>query len=224
VDIASITPVAQDYLKAIWSATEWGGVPATGKTLAARFGTTTANASDVVKRLTAQGLLTHEPYRAIELTPAGERVAIAMVRKHRLIEAFLVTSLGYGWDEVHDEAEILEHAASSLLIERIDALLGYPRADPHGDPIPLASGETRHPVGAVVLTVAPVGPYIVERISDDDPGRLGYFAEVGLVPGADADVTAQDAHAHTTRLATAIRVDVTLGAPASAAVWVSPRP
>ena len=122
--VDELTAVAQDYLKVIWSATEWGDPPITTKGLAARLGTTQANVSETVKRLAAQGLVTYESYRPVRLTARGERLAVAMVRRHRLIEAFLVGVLDYRWDEVHDEAEALEHAASDTLIDRIDALLG----------------------------------------------------------------------------------------------------
>lgn len=178
-----ITPVAEDFLKAIWSATEWGGVPATGKSLAERFGTTPASVTDTIKRLAGQGLLTHEPYKPVQLTPAGERHALAMVRKHRLIESFLVRTLGYSWDEVHDEAENLEHAVSDKMIERIDSLLGHPEKDPHGDPIPASNGTTAHPPNAVLLADAAPGSYEITRISDDDPALLAVLAEQGVLPG-----------------------------------------
>ncbi|RAE81292.1 hypothetical protein DN545_42110, partial [Burkholderia multivorans] len=102
--------------------------------LAQRFGTTKANVTEVLKRLDELGLIHRVPYRPPELTAAGETIAVSMVRRHRLIETFLVESLGYSWDEIHDEAESLEHAASDLLIDRIDEFLGHPAADPHGDP------------------------------------------------------------------------------------------
>ncbi|WP_372697282.1 metal-dependent transcriptional regulator [Arthrobacter sp. JSM 101049] len=188
-----ISRVAEDFLKAIWSATEWGGAPITGKALAERFGTTAANVSDTIRRLTAQGLVSHEPYKPVRLTPAGERHAVAMVRKHRLIESFLVRTLGYSWEEVHDEAENLEHAASETMIDRIDALLGHPDRDPHGDPIPAADGTTPHPKHAVKLTDASPGSYEVTRISDDDPAVLRLLAGHGLRPGSMITVGTRDA-------------------------------
>lgn len=106
-EVDALTPVAQDYLKVIWAATEWGEPPITTKGLATRFGTTQANVSETVRRLEAQGLVAYEPYRPVVLTELGVRLAMAMVRRHRLIECFLATTLGYGWDEVHDEAERL---------------------------------------------------------------------------------------------------------------------
>ena len=188
MEVDAISPVAQDYLKAIWSATEWGDAPITGRALAERFGTTPANVSESLKRLGAQGLLAHAPYKSIELTPQGERYAIAMVRRHRLIEAFLVISLGYAWDEVHDEAESLEHAASDRMIDRIDDLLGHPAHDPHGDPIPTRDGHVDGPSHAVRLGRATPGAYRIVRISDDDPDELTRFQALGLTPGATISV------------------------------------
>ncbi len=183
--VDQLTPVAQDYLKVIWSATEWGDPPITTKGLAARLGTTQANVSDTVKRLAAQGLVTYESYRPVRLTERGERLAVAMVRRHRLIEAFLVGVLNYGWDEVHDEAEALEHAASDTLIDRIDALLGHPVADPHGDPIPAADGTLRRPRAVRLGTIR--GRCRVVRVSDADPGVLAQCQALGIVPDAVVD-------------------------------------
>jgi DtxR family Mn-dependent transcriptional regulator len=179
-----ISSTAEDYLKVIWSALEWGGDPVTVKALAARFGISAASASDTVKRLAVQGLVVHEPYRPIGLTAEGEKQAVVMVRRHRLIETFLVAQLGYSWNEVHDEAEALEHAVSDLMIDRMDALLGSPRTDPHGDPIPSRTGVVVYPPGAVRLTEAPAGDYTVTRISDDDSALLAVFETAGLVTGA----------------------------------------
>ena len=186
--VDELTAVAQDYLKVIWSATEWGDPPITTKGLAARLGTTQANVSDTVKRLAAQGLVTYESYRPVRLTERGERLAVAMVRRHRLIEAFLVGVLNYRWDEVLDEAEALEHAASDTLIDRIDALLGHPVADPHGDPIPAADGTLRRRP-AVRLTRI-VGPRRVVRVSDADPDVLARCRALGIVPDAVVDAAA----------------------------------
>lgn len=186
--VERLTPVAQDYLKVIWSATEWGDPPITTKGLATRLGTTQANVSDTVKRLAAQGLVTYESYRPVQLTDEGTRLAVAMVRRHRLIEAFLVGVLDYGWDEVHDEAEALEHAASETLIDRIDALLGHPVADPHGDPIPAADGTLRRRP-AVRLTGI-VGSGRVVRVSDADPNLLARCRTLGVVPDAVVDAAA----------------------------------
>jgi DtxR family Mn-dependent transcriptional regulator len=215
--------VAQDYLKVIWSLREWDArEPVTTSLLAARLGVSPSTASEAVKRLTERGLVRHDPYAAIELTPAGERLALAMVRRHRLLETFLVGHLGFGWDEAHDDAEILEHAASDRFVAAIDKLLGQPRRDPHGDPIPTDDGVIAHPA-AQPLSVTPApASVVVERISDADPAMLRYFASVGLVPDAAiALVERRDfAGVLTIRIeATGERVE--LGDIAAGSVWVS---
>lgn len=183
-----ISPVTQDYLKTIWSATEWDDPPITASELAAKFGTTPAAVTDVVQRLAAQGLVKYQRYKPVRLTEQGERLAIGMVRRHRLLEMFLVNSLGYGWEEVHDEAERLEHAVSDDLIDRISRALGHPSHDPHGDPIPAPDGSTHRPLDAVRLAVASPGHYLVTRISDADNAVLPVLAELGLVPGRRVEV------------------------------------
>ena len=187
-----ITRTAEDHLKVIWAALEWGGAPITIKGLAERFGTTPAAASSTVKRLVGQGLLIHEPYGPILLSTAGERQAVMMVRRHRLIETFLVKHLDYSWDEVHDEAENLEHAASDLMIDRIDDLLGNPLIDPHGDPIPTRQGLVSYPAGAQRLSMAPPGTYRVSRISDDSSVLLEWFGSHGVGMGVGLTVTGRD--------------------------------
>ena len=175
-----LTPVAQDYLKVIWSAGEWSDAPVTTTLLARRLGVSPSTVSETVRRLTDQGLVEHEPYGAVALTAAGRASAVAMVRRHRLIETFLVERLGYSWDEVHDEAEVLEHAVSGLMVERMDDALGRPYRDPHGDPIPSADGAVRAPSARRLWDVAP-GHWRVVRISDEDPSLLRSFAGLGLV-------------------------------------------
>ncbi|QIK72592.1 metal-dependent transcriptional regulator [Propioniciclava coleopterorum] len=179
-----LTPVMQDYLKVIWSAVEWGDPPITTTGLADRFGTSRANVSDVMRRLHGHGLVDYEPYRPVTLTALGERLALAMVRRHRLIECFLADVLGYSWDEVHDDAERLEHAASDRFLDRIDALLGHPTADPHGDPIPTPDGRRPAPPGAIALPDAAPGPHRVVRVSDADPAVLARLEALGVRPGS----------------------------------------
>ena len=190
-DVDSLSPVAQDYLKTIWSTTEWGHAPISAKGLAEKFGTSPASVTDTVKRLAGMGLVAYTPYRPVELTVDGRALAVQMVRRHRLIETFLVERLGYGWDEVHDEAERLEHAVSEDFTERIDALLGRPVQDPHGDPIPDAGGRTHRAEGALALARAR-GPraFEVVRVSDADPAVLAAAGRAGIAPGARVEVGA----------------------------------
>jgi len=218
MSLDEITPVAQDYLKAIWSATEWGDAPLSTKSLAARMGTTAPNVTETVKRLAAQGLVEYQPYKPVTLTGKGCEHAIAMVRRHRLLESFLAASLGYSWDEVHAEAERLEHAASDELIERIDQMLGRPTRDPHGDPIPTPEGQRAQPAHAVRLDVAEPGFYRVLRISDADPQRLVRFQQAGLVPGTVVEVT----EAGHSRLRVVAVGPVELIETDAAAIWLVP--
>ncbi|MDN4472450.1 metal-dependent transcriptional regulator [Demequina zhanjiangensis] len=173
----------EDYLKVIWTAGEWTGEPATTKAIADRLGISPSSVSQRVRRLVADGLARHESYGTVELTDEGAAVALQMVRRHRIIETFLVESLGYGWDEVHDEAEVLEHACSDRMIDALDAMLGHPTVDPHGDPIPKPGGIART-VDAVRGTDAAPGAWTVARVSDSDPEALRECARLGLVPGA----------------------------------------
>lgn len=123
-----LSTVAQDYLKVIWTAQEWSREKVSTKLLAERIGVSASTASESIRKLADQGLVHHEKYGAVTLTDAGRSAALAMVRRHRLMETFLVQELGYSWDEVHDEAEILEHAVSDRMLDRIDAKLGHPPA------------------------------------------------------------------------------------------------
>ncbi len=190
-DTRSLTPVAQDYLKVVWSAAEWSSAPVTTKMLAERLGVGAPTVSETVRKLCDQGLLTHPPYGAVELTATGRAHAVAMVRRHRLIETFLVRELGYGWDEVHDEAEVLEHAVSDLLVDRLAARLGHPTRDPHGDPIPDADGRVRAPTARLLRDLEP-GRWVVARISDADPDLLRRFTALGLGVDVPVEVLAPD--------------------------------
>src|SRR3954466_6955795 len=175
-----LSSVAQDYLKVIWTAQEWSVDKVSTKMLAERIGVSASTASESIRKLADQGLVDHEKYGAVTLTAAGRQAALAMVRRHRLMETVLVCELGYSWDEVHDEAEVLEHAVSDRMLDRIDAKLGHPTRDPHGDPIPAADGQVPTP-DARQLSVCQNGDAgTVARISDSDPEMLRYFDSVGI--------------------------------------------
>lgn len=184
MSVSELSTSTQNYLKAVWTISEWSDAPVTPSLIAERTELKLSSVSDAVRRLSAQGLISHTPYGAVELTAVGRSYAVAMVRRHRLIETFLVKMLGYGWDQVHDEAEHLEHAVSDFMIERIDELLGHPTRDPHGDPIPLADGTIVVPVAVQLSQLAPGAKATVERISDDDPALLQFFEDRGIVLGA----------------------------------------
>ncbi len=159
--------VAQDYLKAVWAACEWGGAGASITGLARRMGVAASTASENVARLVEAGLLEHEPYRAVTLSEEGARRARRMMRRHRLLETYLVEVLGFEWDEVHAEAEVLEHAVSERLLAALDAALGHPVRDPHGDPIPAADGRIVQPALRSIDTVKVGRTVVVGRIRDE---------------------------------------------------------
>ncbi|WP_151529470.1 MULTISPECIES: metal-dependent transcriptional regulator [Corynebacterium] len=184
--VPSITdlPVrTQDYLKNIFDICERTQAPASLKELASTMGQKASTASEAVKKLAQNGYIHREPYRGITLTAQGRQLALAMVRRHRLVESFLVETLNYGWDEVHEEAELLEHAISDRLLGRIDSFLGFPSRDPHGDPIPSASGEIDTVGGYTLAALAPGADTVVERIHDHSVDILRYLNDNGIVPG-----------------------------------------
>jgi DtxR family Mn-dependent transcriptional regulator len=182
----SASSTIEDYLKAIYGHTEWQDAPITGSQLAARLGLVPSTVTEMVKKLASQGLVTHAPYGAIALTDAGRAEALRMVRRHRLVETWLVEGFGYTWDEVHDEAEVLEHALSDRLLDAIDAQLGRPRRDPHGDPIPDAEGRVARPAAVLAAELEPSSRGRVARISDRDPEVLRRIRDRGI--GLDAEV------------------------------------
>lgn len=211
----------EDYLKAVWNAGEWSDAPVTVSALATRLGLSPSSVSEIVRKLTERGLLTHERYGSVELTDSGRTIALATVRKHRLIETFLVDYLGYAWDEVHDEAEVLEHAVSNEFVERLAAKLGDPTHDPHGDPIPGADGSLPAEVQTDLASVVEGARVRVARVSDDDPELLRHLREVGVEIGVVVEVVARRVAAGTIDLAIA-GTAVTLGLPAARAILTEP--
>jgi DtxR family Mn-dependent transcriptional regulator len=174
---------AEDYLKTIYEL-ERGGAAAATTALAAQLGVAPASATGMVRRLAEQGLVRHEPYHGARLTTAGRRVALRVLRRHRVLEAYLVRALGYGWDEVHAEAERLEHAVSDALVDRMAAAIGEPAVDPHGAPIPSRDGTVAEGRYRPLDEVAEGSTAEIVRVADEDPGLLRYLAERALVPGA----------------------------------------
>jgi len=223
-----LTPVAQDYLKVIWNAQEWAleGVQqkVSTKMLADRIGVSASTASESIRKLAEQGLVDHEKYGAVTLTEAGRRAALAMVRRHRLLETFLVNELSYSWDEVHDEAEVLEHAVSDRLVARIDAKLGFPRRDPHGDPIPASDGHVQPPQARQLWACGDGDIGTVARISDSDPEMLRYFDTVGINLDSRLRVVTRREFAGMVSVAIesgdGAESTVELGSPAALAIWV----
>lgn len=207
------SPAADDYLKTVFAHTEWQDAAITPSQLAAKLGIAPSSVTEMVKKLAAAGLVSHVPYGAVRLTDAGEARALQMVRRHRLIETWLVQEFDYAWDEVHDEAEVLEHTISERLLEGIDARLSHPRFDPHGDAIPDAAGTVVRE-SFVLLASADIGHTgRVLRVSDVDPQLLREIEASGLGVGHTVVVTADG-----------IEVDGSPVAPpdgAAEAIWLS---
>lgn len=164
--------IVEDGLKVIFSVGEWDARARTITDIATDLGVSTSAASTLVRRLVDDGLVHHERYGDVALTPEGLRQALAVVRRHRLIETFLVGVLGYSWDQVHDEAEVLEHTISNFMLERIDTLLGAPWRDPHGDAIPTADGVLHRPVAAPLESLEIGASGYVVRLLDKSPPML----------------------------------------------------
>ena len=178
----SLTRSVEDYLKAIYRLSPEGR-PAATSDIARLLELSAPSVSGMVKRLSELGFLEHIPYKGVQLTEAGRLAALRMVRRHRLIEAYLVQFLGYSWDTVHVEAERLEHAVSDTLVERMAAALGHPVVDPHGDPIPSADGSIHEPA-CTPLADVDIGETVeIRRVDEREPERLRYLALLGLVPG-----------------------------------------
>jgi DtxR family transcriptional regulator, Mn-dependent transcriptional regulator len=183
----SLTRSVEDYLKAIYQLSPEGR-PASTSEIAHLLALSPPSVTGMVKRLSEHGLLEHIPYRGVQLTDEGRRAALRMVRRHRLIEAYLVEFLGYSWDTVHEEAERLEHAVSDTMIERMATSLGNPDVDPHGDPIPSADGFVQE-LSCTALTDIPVGQTVeIHRVHESQPERLRYIASLGLKPGVQVTV------------------------------------
>ncbi len=183
-----LTRSVEDYLKTVYHLTEATGGVASTTAIAEALALSAPSVSGMVKRLAEQGLLRHEPYRGVSLTGRGRRLALRVLRRHRLIESYLVARLGYTWDTVHDEAERLEHAVSDDLVARMAEALGHPRFDPHGDPIPTAEGEIEVRRTVPLSGVGAGETVTIVRVDTDAGDRLRWLADRGLVPGAAVTV------------------------------------
>jgi DtxR family Mn-dependent transcriptional regulator len=182
-----LSAAIQDYLKAIYRLQE-GGEKVTTSALAERLGVASASVTNMIKRLAELKLVRHTPYREAVLTPAGGKIALEIIRHHRLIELYLSEIMGYSWDQVHDEAERLEHVISEEFEEKMDAALGRPKTDPHGDPIPSKDGRVATFDHSRLADLEPGDHAVVRRVDDDDPERLRYLSERGLVLNARVEV------------------------------------
>ncbi len=219
----------ENYLKAIFHGQSGLARPARAEDepllvpmgqVAASLGVTPGTATTMVKALAESGLAEYEPYTGVRLTAAGERLAVLVLRRHRLVELFLVQVMGMSWDEVHDDAEQLEHVVSERLIERIDQMLGRPTHDPHGDPIPSPEGTIAQRPLDNLLTCPVRTPLRVTRIADQDPAFLRFIEKHDLKPGRPIEVEARDAAADSVLLGGKDRRPITIGARAASKLLV----
>lgn len=195
------TLTVENYVKTIFQLTSQqnGKAAATGQ-LAAALAVHPGTVTSMLKTLQESGLVIYTPYEGATLSVPGRKLALRVIRRHRLIEVFLANTLNMSWDEVHDEAEHMEHAVSDLLIDRIDEYLGRPRFDPHGDPIPTAHGELHSLEGEPLASWQPGNAFRLIRVLDQEPSFLRHLSEIGLTIGATGEVLEQNAAAGIMRI------------------------
>jgi DtxR family Mn-dependent transcriptional regulator len=190
--LPELTGPVEDYLKTIYELETRTGAAGTNE-IAAALGIAAPSVSGMIRRLSHQGLITHEPYKGVQLTREGRRAALRTIRRHRVIEAYLTQALGYAWDRVHDEAERLEHAASDELIDRMAAAIGEPDTDPHGAPIPTREGTLgAEPMLSALAELADGGRARVARVVDRDADRLRYLSTLGMEIGAEVELVSRE--------------------------------
>jgi DtxR family Mn-dependent transcriptional regulator len=225
--------MAEDYLKIIWKAQEWPDGSVSTNEIAESLDVTPSSVSANLKKLARDGLIDYEPYGSISLTPSGREIAVLVVRRHRVLETYLVERLGLGWDEVHAEAHSLEHAVSDFVLDRMDQVLGHPACDPHGDRIPRADGSiARSAERGTAVRLSEMDPGAhgrVIRISDHAPEILQYLEKREMSVGTPVHLDERNpavGSVSITRLSSARdqtdRVEIAIGA--ADAVWVSVDP
>lgn len=217
------TETVENYLKAVYTLSRESPAGEAGMTrVATMVGVTTGTATSMVKKLAAAKLAKYERFGGVKLTPKGERAAVDILRRHRLIETFLVETLKLDWSRVHAEAERLEHSVSSLVLEALDEHLGHPAVDPHGDPIPDAQGRIREPQSTPLSKYGAGAKLRVARIADQDEAFLSFVALHGLKPGARAVVVAVDPAAQSICVQAKGAGAVTLALVAASKIFVEP--
>lgn len=200
MEIDALSDSAQNYLKAIYTYAEWHSSPLTPSLLACYLGLSRPAVSEHIRRLQKLGLVEYSRQGGVRLSEGGTLLALRMVRRHRLVETFLSRILGYSWDEVHDDAERLEHGASDLFLNRVDRVLGYPVRDPHGDPIPREDGSVPETDDVPLLSLLSGAEFNIARVRDREPALLRHFVDIGVIPGARAVVEDIGEGTHAMRL------------------------
>jgi DtxR family Mn-dependent transcriptional regulator len=181
-----LSQAVEDYLKTIYKLQQDGTASTTD--IARALDVSSASVTNMVKRLAQMGLAEYQSYRGVTLSPAGSKIALEIIRHHRLLELYLKEVMGYGWEKLHDEAEHLEHHISEEFEDKIEEMLGFPTHDPHGDPIPTRDGRVEAVRDAPLTQIAPGQTVVVRRVSDDDPELLHYLEELGLMPKVEVEV------------------------------------
>ncbi len=189
MELRPVSQAVEDYVKAIYLLEQREG-KVTTKALAVALDVAAPSVTAMIKRLHGMRLVRHTRYRGVSLSPTGRRMALEVIRHHRLLELYLVEALGLPWDQVHEEAERLEHFISEELEERIAERLGHPVADPHGDPIPTKGGEVEQPTYLSLSELSPGSAAVIKRVTDQAPDKLRYLGDLGLFP--DVRVTLLD--------------------------------
>lgn len=182
-----LSQAVEDYLKTIYKLQQ-GVESVSTSDIARAMNVSAASVTNMVKRLAQLGLVEYESYRGVTVTRTGEKVALEIIRHHRLLELYLKEVMGYSWDKVHEEAEHLEHHISEDFENKLDELLGYPTHDPHGDPIPTREGEIAESTSDPLADVEPGRNVTIQRVSDSDPEMLRYLEQIGLLPGANVAI------------------------------------
>lgn len=215
------TSTVENYLKQLYlqQRTAPGGMVPMGK-LAAAMGVVPGTATSMVKALSDSGLVQYEPRGGAKLTHSGEQLALHVLRRHRLLELFLVRVLGLDWSVVHEEADTLEHAISDQVLARMDALLGHPTVDPHGDPIPTSKGQLHEPRRMSLADCPLRAPQTVARVLDQDAQFLQFLERSGLIPGASVTVTKREPAAEAVKIRIARRDEISLGIAAATKILV----
>ncbi|MBK9638988.1 MAG: metal-dependent transcriptional regulator [Bacteroidetes bacterium] len=186
------TTTEENYLKAIYHLSTGNQDSVLTSAIAGSLSTSSASVTDMIKKLSEKNMVEYERYHGVKITRKGEKVALSIIRRHRLWEVFLMDTLKFKWDEVHDLAEELEHVSSDELTKRLDAFLGFPKFDPHGDPIPDTNGKV-HSNGQVLLSeITKKGKYILSGVNDHSPSFLQYLEKKGLIPGSIFSIVEMD--------------------------------